>query len=142
MAEEGWERRALEALANDIVTERRRARRWAIFFRFLTLAFVVIGALALFGVIGTKGQLCIDKCTAIVQVEGEIDRDGRASAENVIEGLHAAFEHPGTKGVVLLINSPGGSPVQAGQIYNEVRRLRAKHPTIPLHAVVEDMAAS
>jgi len=77
-----------------------------------------------------------------VQVEGEIDRDGRASAENVIEGLHAAFEHPGTKGVVLLINSPGGSPVQAGQIYNEVRRLRAKHPTIPLHAVVEDMAAS
>jgi len=142
MAEEGWERRALETLANDIVVERRRARRWSIFFRLLTLAFVVIGALALFGVIGTKGQLCIDKCTAIVQVEGEIDRDGRASAENVIEGLHAAFEHPGTKGVVLLINSPGGSPVQAGQIYNEVRRLRAKHPTIPLHAVVEDMAAS
>ena len=142
MAEEGWERRALEALANDIVTERRRARRWAIFFRFLTLAFVVIGALALFGVIGTKGQLCIDKCTAIVQVEGEIDRDGRASAENVIEGLHAAFEHPGTKGVVLLINSPGGSPVQAGHINDEIRRLRAKYPDIPLYAVIEDICAS
>ncbi|MFI4924894.1 MAG: S49 family peptidase, partial [Vicinamibacteria bacterium] len=142
MAEEGWERRALEALANDIVVERRRARRWSIFFRLLTLALFVLATLAVLGLIGSKAQLCIDKCTAMVQVEGEIDREGRASAENVIEGLHAAFEHPGTKGVVLLINSPGGSPVQAGQIYSEVRRLRAKHPTIPLHAVVEDMAAS
>ena len=142
MADEGWERRALEALANDIVVERRRARRWSIFFRLLTLAIVVLGVLALLGVAGSKAQLCIDKCTAMVQVDGEIEREARASAENVIEGLHAAFEHPGTKGVVLLINSPGGSPVQAGQIYNEVRRLRAKHPTIPVHAVVEDMAAS
>jgi len=142
MADEGWERRALEALANDIVVERRRARRWSIFFRLVTLAVVVLIGLSLLGIAGSKAQLCIDKCTAVVQVDGEIAREARASAENVIEGLHLAFEHPGTKGVVLLINSPGGSPVQAGQIYNEVRRLRAKHPTIPVHAVVEDMAAS
>jgi protease-4 len=142
MADEGWERRALETLANDIVVERRRARRWSIFFRLATLAIVVIGGLALFGVVGPRAQLCIDKCTAVVHLEGEIEREGRASAENIIEGLRAAFEHPGTRGVVLRINSPGGSPVQAGQIYTEIRRLRAKYPKIPLHAVVEDMAAS
>ena len=142
MADEGWERRALEALANDIVVERRRARRWSIFFKVLTIGFVVLGLLVVAGIAGTRGQLCIDRCTAVVHVEGEIDRESRASAENVIEGLHAAFEHPGTKGVLLRINSPGGSPVQSNQIYAEVRRLRAKHPQIPLHAVVEDMAAS
>jgi protease-4 len=142
MADEGWERKALEALASDIVVERRRARRWAIFFRLATLAIVVLAGLAMLGTFGSRGRICIDKCTAVVQVDGEIDREGRASAENVIDGLHAAFEHPGTKGVVLQINSPGGSPVQAGKIYAEVRRLRAKYPQIPLHAVIEEMAAS
>jgi protease-4 len=142
MADEGWERRALETLANDIVVERRRARRWSIFFRLLTLAIVVVGMLALFGFVGPTGKLCIDKCTAVVHLEGEIEREGRASAQIVNEGLRAAFEHPGTRGVVLVVNSPGGSPVQAGQIYAEVKRLRAKYPKIPLHAVIEDMAAS
>ena len=142
MADEGWERRALETLANDIVVERRRARRWSIFFRLVTLAIVVLIGLSLLGIAGSKAQLCIDKCTAVVHLEGEIDREGRASAENIIQGLHAAFEHPGTKGVLLRINSPGGSPVQAGQIFAEMRRLRAKYPKIPLHAVIEDMAAS
>ncbi|CAG0983467.1 protease IV [Burkholderiales bacterium] len=142
MAEEGWERRALEALANDIVVEQRRARRWSIFFRLLTLAIVVLGGFVLLGLVGTQGRLCLDKCTALVDLDGEIDREGRASADNVIAGLRDALEQPGTKGVVLRINSPGGSPVQAGQIYAEVRRLRAKHPEIPVHAVVDEMAAS
>ena len=142
MADEGWERRALEALANDIVVERRRARRWSIFFRLVTLAIVVLIGLSLLGIAGSKAQLCIDKCTAVVQVDGEIAREARASAENVIEGLHLAFEHPGTKGVVLLINSPGGSPVQAGTINSEIQRLRQKYPQIPLYAVVEDICAS
>jgi protease-4 len=142
MADEGWERRALVTLANDIVVERRRARRWAIFFRLLTLAIVVVGMLALFGFVGPTGKLCIDRCTAVVHLEGEIEREGRASAQIVNEGLRAAFEHPGTRGVVLVVNSPGGSPVQAGQIYAEIKRLRAKYPKIPLHAVIEDMAAS
>ncbi|MFO1284276.1 MAG: S49 family peptidase [Burkholderiales bacterium] len=142
MADEGWERRALEALANDIVVERRRARRWAIFFRLLTLALVVLAGLAFFGFAGTHGAICLDRCTAVVQVDGEIDRDSRASADIVIAGLRAAFEHPGTKGVVLRINSPGGSPVQAGQIYDEVVRLRKLHPETSVHAVVEELAAS
>lgn len=142
MTEEGWERKALEALASDIVAERRRARRWSIFFRFLVLGVVVIGLLMLVGAFATHAQVCVDKCTALVDLDGEIDRDGRASAEVVIEGLHAAFENPRIKGVVLRINSPGGSPVQAGQIHAEMKRLRAKHPDVPLHVVVEEMAAS
>ena len=142
MADEGWERRALEALANDIVVERRRARRWSIFFRLLTLGVLVVGALFVLGVVGSQSHSCLDKCTAVVDVEGEIDREGRASADIVAEGLKAAFEHPGTKGVLLRINSPGGSPVQSGIINDEIRRLRAKHPDIPLYAVVEDVCAS
>ncbi len=94
------------------------------------------------GLLGSERPMCLDKCTAVVDVDGEIDREGRASADIVAEGLKAALEHPGTKGVLLRINSPGGSPVQAGQIYAEVRRLRAKHPDVPVHAVVEEMAAS
>lgn len=142
MAEEGWERKALEALANDIVVERRRARRWSIFFRLLTLAIVAFGFLLIIGSFAVRTRLCLESCTAVVQLEGEMDRDSQASADNVIEGLHAAFENPGTKGVVMLVNSPGGSPVQAGRIYAEMKRLRAKYPQIPLHAVVEEMAAS
>lgn len=142
MAEEGWERRALEALANDIVVERRRARRWSIFFRLATLAVVAVIALGLLGIPGKHGAICLDRCTALVDVDGEIDRDGRASAEVVIGGLRAALDHPGTKGVVLRINSPGGSPVQAGQIHDEVVRLRKLHPGTSIHAVVEEMAAS
>ena len=142
MADEGWERRALEALANDIVVERRRARRWSIFFRLVSLGLVVLGGLVFLGFAGNQGHMCLDKCTAVVDVDGEIDREGRASADIVAEGLETALRHPGTKGVLLRINSPGGSPVQAGQIYAEVRRQRAKHPGIPVHAVVEEMAAS
>ena len=142
MAEEGWERKALEALAHDIVQERRRARRWSIFFRFLAFGIVVLGLLMFAGAFATRAQVCLDRCTALVDLNGEMDRDGRASAEVVIEGLHAAFDNPRIKGVVLRINSPGGSPVQAGRIYAEMKRLRAKHPDIPLHAVVEEMAAS
>src|SRR5690606_255874 len=126
------------ALAHDIVQERRRARRWSIFFRFLAFGIVVLGLLMFAGAFATRSQVCLDRCTALVDLNGEMDRDGRASAEVVIEGLHAAFDNPRIKGVVLRINSPGGSPVQAGRIYAEMKRLRAKHPDIPLHAVVEE----
>jgi protease-4 len=82
------------------------------------------------------------KHTAMVELHGVIDLDSRASAENVISGLQAAFEDKGTRGVVLRINSPGGSPVQAGQINDEIKRLKVKYPDIPVYAVVEEMCAS
>jgi protease-4 len=80
--------------------------------------------------------------TALVQVNGVIANDSAASAEQITAGLQAAFKDSNTMGVVLRINSPGGSPVQAGQINDEIRRLRAQHPNIPLYAVVEDVCAS
>jgi protease-4 len=140
--EEGWERRVIERLANEGLREQQRARRWSIFFRLLGFGFLFI---ALFAVIGawSKGEAtCLDKCTALVDLRGELDSEGQTSAENVISGLQAAFKNKGTQGVVLRINSPGGSPVQAGEINDEIRRLRGKYPDTPIYAVVEEVCAS
>lgn len=142
MAEENWERKALERLATDIVVERRRARRWTIFFRLSGLALAAFAVVALLALVGLGEKVCLDQCTAVIHVEGEIERNGRANAEQVINGLNQAYDYPRVKGVVVVINSPGGSPVQAGQIYDEMRRLRAKHPDKPTYAVVEELAAS
>jgi protease-4 len=142
MADENRERSALEELARDVLDERRRARRWGILFRSLTFGFLFIVLLAALAFSGARERICLEKCTALVDVRGELDATGRASAERVIAGLQAAFGNSGTKGVVVRINSPGGSPVQAGQIYDEMRRLRSLHPDTPLYAVVEEIAAS
>jgi protease IV len=142
MADENWERKLLEELARDALEERRRARRWSIFFRSLGLGFLLAALVAGLALLGARERVCLEKCTALVEVRGELDAAGRASAERVIAGLQAAFKNAGTRGVVVRINSPGGSPVQAGQIYDEMRRLRAAHPDTPLYAVVEEIAAS
>jgi protease-4 len=83
-----------------------------------------------------------DEHTAVVEIDGIIGPDQKASADNVIEGLRDAFEHKKTKGVIVRINSPGGSPVQSGYIYDEIRRLRKEHEDIPVYAVVTDLCAS
>jgi protease-4 len=140
--EESWERRVIEKLANEGLREQQRARRWSIFFRLLAFGFLFI---ALFAMIGawSKGEAnCLDKCTALVDLRGELNSEGQTNAENVISGLQAAFKNKGTQGVVLRINSPGGSPVQAGEINDEIRRLRGKYPDTPIYAVVEEVCAS
>lgn len=142
MAEENWERKALERLAADIIVERRRARRWSIFFRLMSLAIIAFALVLLVGLVGFGQRVCLDQCTAVIHVDGEIERSGRVNAEHVIEALKHAYEYPQVRGVVVVINSPGGSPVQAGQIFDEMRRLRAKHPDKPTYAVVEELAAS
>lgn len=143
MTEPVWERTLLEQLARESLEERRQARRWGIFWKGSVLGLFLLCALAVVGVVvGSREKICLDRCTALVEVRGELDSTGRASAERVIAGLHAAFKHTGTKGVVVRVNSPGGSPVQAGQIYDEMRRLRGAHPDLPLYVVVDDIAAS
>jgi protease-4 len=140
--EESWERRVIERLANEGLREQQRARRWSIFFRLLAFGLLFIALFAMIGV-WTKGEAtCLDKCTALVDLRGELDSEGQTSAENVISGLQAAFKNKGTQGVVLRINSPGGSPVQAGEINDEIRRLRGKYPETPIYAVVEEVCAS
>ena len=143
MAEsENWERQTLEKVALAAVTEQRRARKWGIFFKligFLYLTFIIIMVMGL----SNGADLAAAKThTALVDLDGVIAPGNPASAERIIEGLQAAFKNKHAKGVILRINSPGGSPVQSGQINDEIKRLRAKHPTIPLYAVVEDICAS
>jgi protease-4 len=142
MSDQKLEYNVLENLARDFLIERRRARRWSIFFRLAALAAVGFALVLALTAVVSRDRVCLDQCTALVEVRGELDAGGRASAERINAGLREAFGHRGIKGVILRINSPGGSPVQAGQIYDEVRRLRALHPDIPVHAVVEEMAAS
>ena len=140
--ESNWERKVLEKLALEALAEQKRGRRWGIFFKllgfgYLTLLLVVALDLG-------QGEKFADgaKFTALVNLNGVIKAQGDANAEHVINGLQAAFEDKHTAGVILRINSPGGSPVQSGIINDEIRRLRAAHPEIPLHVVVEDVCAS
>ncbi len=142
MADGNWERTTLEQLARDALDERRRARRWGILFKSLAFGLLFAAFFALLAIVGSRERICLDKCTALVEVRGELEAGGRASAERAIAALQAAFKNTGTKGVVVRVNSPGGSPVQAGQIYDEMRRLRGAHPDIPLYVVVDEIAAS
>jgi protease IV len=142
MADENWERTMIERLATEGLLEQQRARRWGIFFKLLGFACVFLVLFLLLATIGGSDRACADKCTAMVELRGELDSDARASAENVIAGLQAAFNEKGTQGVILKVDSPGGSPVQAGAINDEIRRLRAKYPNIPIYAVVEEICAS
>jgi len=137
----GWERDVLEKLVLATVTEQRQARRWSIFFRALTLSVVLLLVAAAMGWVG-PGEGGSLRHTAMVDLDGVIDSDGEASAERVNEALRAAFRDSRTAGVVLRINSPGGSPVQAGIISDEIRRLRVAYPQTPIFAVIEDICAS
>ncbi len=139
-----WERAVLERVALRALDEQRRARQWSALFKLLWLIFWFLVLAAWMGWLGRgeKDLAVTGRHTAVVDLEGVIAPEGRASAQRVIEGLDRAFKDPNTKGVVLRINSPGGSPVQAGYIYDEMKRLRRKYPTIPLYAVVEDLCAS
>lgn len=135
-----WERAAIERLAGAALQEQRRARRWGIFFKLLTFAYITV--LIVIAVDwGERGETS-GKHTALVEVSGLIAPGTDASAERVMASLQAAFKDENTQGVVVRINSPGGSPVQSNTIYEEMRRLRKKHPAVPLYAVIEDLCAS
>lgn len=140
-AGDNWERRTIEKVALAAITEQRRARYWGIFFK--ALLFIYLFALLFIGMgwFGKK-EGAPDKHTAMVELRGVIAAGNPASADNVMSGLQDAFKSKGTRGVILRINSPGGSPVEAGHINDEIRRLREKYPKIPVYAVVEDICAS
>jgi protease-4 len=137
-----WERQVLEKLALSTLQEQRRARHWSIFFKLLSFIWLFGLLFLTVGWIGKKEVALVGKHTALVELEGIIAPGTESSAENITSGLQQAFKDKNTQGVILRINSPGGSPVQAGNINDEMRRLRAKYPNIPLYAVVEDVCAS
>lgn len=139
-----WERGVLEKLAMSAVQEQRRARRWGIFFKVLTFGYLFFLLFLFMGWVGDHGDggMSGRKHTALIDLNGVISTDSNANADNLISSLQDAFEDKNTAGVILRINSPGGSPVQAGLVNDEIHRLRALYPEIPLHVVVEDMCAS
>lgn len=138
---ENWERDLLERLAFAALQEQRRARRWSIFFKIFFAVYLLALFVSLYSDHWASTALA-RRYTALIDMEGTIAPDGQASADNIISGLRAAFEAKNTVGVVLRANSPGGSPVQAGYIYDEIVRLREKHPKTPLYAVIGDVCAS
>src|SRR5256712_10993821 len=137
-----WERELITKLAADALVEQRRRRRWGIFFKLLTFAYVTFLLIALVDWSSRADLTGGKKHTAMVELSGLIAPGTDASAEKVNASLQAAFKDKNTQGVIVRINSPGGSPVQAQTIYDEMRRLRKKYPDIPLYAVVEDICAS
>ena len=136
-----WERDTLERLAFATLAEQRASRRWRIFFRFAWLALAATLAWAGLHRAGGGSSGPSQPHTAVVAIKGEIADGAEASAEWTVNALRAAFEDEGSQAIVLQINSPGGSPVQAGIINDEIRRLKAKHKK-PVYAVVEESCAS
>ncbi|UFH48502.1 S49 family peptidase [Pseudomonas sp. KNUC1026] len=133
----------LEKAVLASVQEQRRSRRWGIFFKLLTFVYL-LGMLALFSPWGKidAGASSAARYTALINVRGVIADKEDASADNIIGSLRKAFEDTKVQGVILRINSPGGSPVQAGYIYDEIRRLRAQRPELKVYAVITDLGAS
>ena len=138
--EAGWERATLEKLAFAALEEQKSTRRWKTFVRLAWLGFfIALVWLAMHR--GSAPSSVSSPHTALVEIRGEISEGSDASAEFVNAALRAAFEDEGARAVVLLINSPGGSPVQAGMMNDEILRLKAKHKK-PVYAVVEETCAS
>ena len=136
-----WEREVVTQLAEASLKEQRRSRRWGILFKLLTFAY--IGAIIyMFGDASLTKVDLNNKHTALVDITGVIADNEKASADSIVTSLRSAFESENSAGVIIRINSPGGSPVQSGYIYDEIVRLREKHPDTPLYAVVSDIGAS
>ncbi|MGK2942030.1 MAG: S49 family peptidase [Immundisolibacter sp.] len=137
-----WERNLIERMLQGTLIEQRRARRWRNFLRLLSLSLIM----AVLATVLFRNEMGVPtvtrRHTALVQLNGIIAPGTDANADIIIESLRAAYDNTHVAGVVLRIDSPGGSPVQAGRINAEIKRLRKLHPAVPLHAVIDDICAS
>ena len=139
--EKAWN--LLEKTLQASVIEQRRARRWGIFFKLLVFVYLFVTLLLFSPLLKlSKSASVAESHTALIEVRGMIMAEEEASADNIVSSLRAAFENEKTKGIILRINSPGGSPVQSGYIYDEIKRLRGEYPDIKVYAVISDLGAS
>ncbi len=134
--------KTLEKLLLATLKEQKSQRRWKIFFRLCYLVIFIILFLFIRNSLGPSSSDKMKAHTALITLEGEISATNSANASDIIESLDAAFADSNTKGVILSIDSPGGSPVQSSEIYNEIKRQRELHPKIKVYAVCEDICAS
>lgn len=136
-----WHQEVIEKLAFAAINEQKTARRWGTLFKGLTFAYLFVLLLMALGIIHDTKKT-FEAHTALIDIAGVIEAGGDVNADAVMSSLHDAYDNKATKGIILRINSPGGSPVQAGIINDEIRRLRKLYPQIPVYAVVEDVCAS
>ena len=136
-----WEKQAIEKIALASLGEQRSSRRWGVFFKIIGLIYL---GWVLFFVLSSanKSTLASGDFTALIRLNGEIGVDSEISAIDIKSSLKEVYESPGTKALILAINSPGGSPVQSGIINDEILRYKALNPQIPVYAVIEDVCAS
>jgi len=137
-----WERKIITDLAFSALKEQRRTRKWGIFFKLAFLVYILVIPFMIMQGSNIGSSVSLGKHTALVDIDGVISSASESSADNIVTGLRDAFEDKGTVGVILRANSPGGSPVQAGYVYDEIVRLREKYPDIPMVAVITDSCAS
>lgn len=129
-------------IAEQAIIEQRRARRWGVFFKLFMVAYVSVFTLMYLADGWHVTSMGSGKHTALVDISGVISADSQANADYIVSGLRAAYEDKNTAGIILRINSPGGSPVQAGYVNNEIYRLREEYPDIPFYSVITDICAS
>ncbi len=137
-----WERDVVTKLAESSLKEQRRSRRWGIFFKILTFAYIAVILFMFSKASSLTTASSSEKHTALVELNGVIADNETANADSIVTALRDAFDNENSAGVILRINSPGGSPVQSGYIYDEIIRLRDKNPDTPLYAVITDICAS
>lgn len=138
--EKGW--KLLEKTLQASLIEQRRARRWGIFFKILTFFYLFLLLVIAVGGFKATTDNVAGPYTAVIDVRGMIADKENASADNLITSLRKAFKDSETKAVIIRINSPGGAPVQAGYVYDEIKRLRKLYPAIKVYAVITDLGAS
>ncbi|MGB7815180.1 MAG: S49 family peptidase [Methylotenera sp.] len=135
-----WQQKTIEKLALSGLKEQQTARRWSIFFKALTFGYLFLLLILAFGWLGGKNTA--SPHTALIEINGVIEAGGEVNADSVMSSLADAYDSIGTKGIILRFNTPGGSPVQAGIINDEIMRQKKLHPKIPVYGVVEDICAS
>jgi len=136
-----WEKHTIEKIAMESLVQQKGSRRWSVFFKLVSLIYI---GWVLFFILtsSSNSPIATGDFTALITLNGEIGADSEVSAINIKSSLKDVYESPGTKALILAINSPGGSPVQSGIINNEINRYKALHPQIPVYAVIEDICAS
>ncbi|MEE9411923.1 MAG: S49 family peptidase [Methylococcales bacterium] len=139
---EHWEKSVLEKVALSAIEEQKRARRWSTFFKLLTFLYLAVVLYKVFVPGMGSTTVSSDSHTAVIDVVGMISEATESNADRITQGLRDAANHTGTKGIILRMNTPGGTPVQAAYIYDEIRAIKEQHPELPIFSVVSDICAS
>ena len=140
LSHSNWQQKTIEKLLLSGLKEQQITRRWSIFFKALTFGYLLLLLIVVLGVFG--GKNVAGPHAALIDINGVIEAGGEVNADAVISSLNDAYDSIGTKGIILRFNTPGGSPVQAGIINDEIMRQKKLHPKIPVYGVVEDICAS